>query len=115
MPVFTMPQLQPAAALVGVALPLFVVTMASQNLPGVAAQRAAGYAVPVSPVIDHHRPGDAAAGTVRRLCAEPGGHHRGHLHGARSQRGPGAALHRAVMAGVFYIVAWGWPAARWWG
>ncbi len=25
--------------------------MASQNLPGVAAQRAAGYAVPVSPVI----------------------------------------------------------------
>jgi benzoate membrane transport protein len=30
-------------ALVGVALPLFVVTMASQNLPGVAAQRAAGY------------------------------------------------------------------------
>jgi benzoate membrane transport protein len=42
-PVFTMPQFS-AAALVGVALPLFVVTMASQNLPGVAAQRAAGYA-----------------------------------------------------------------------
>jgi benzoate membrane transport protein len=35
---------------VGVALPLFIVTMASQNLPGVAAQRAAGYAIPVSPV-----------------------------------------------------------------
>ncbi|MEY3272740.1 MAG: hypothetical protein RLZZ341_1641, partial [Pseudomonadota bacterium] len=39
------------AAVVGIALPLFVVTMASQNLPGVAAQRAAGYAVPVSPAI----------------------------------------------------------------
>jgi len=38
------------AATVGVALPLFIVTMASQNLPGVAAQRAAGFAVPVSPV-----------------------------------------------------------------
>ena len=38
------------AATVGVALPLFIVTMASQNLPGVAAQRAAGYAIPVSPV-----------------------------------------------------------------
>jgi benzoate membrane transport protein len=30
------------AAFVGLALPLFIVTMASQNLPGVAAQRAAG-------------------------------------------------------------------------
>ncbi len=38
------------ASVVGVALPLFIVTMASQNLPGVAAQRAAGYAIPVSPV-----------------------------------------------------------------
>lgn len=49
-PVFTMPSFS-LAATVGVALPLFVVTMASQNLPGVAAQRAAGYAVPVSPVL----------------------------------------------------------------
>jgi benzoate membrane transport protein len=31
------------AAIVSLALPLFVVTMASQNLPGVAAIRAAGY------------------------------------------------------------------------
>jgi benzoate membrane transport protein len=45
MPVFTLP------ATIGIALPLFVVTMASQNLPGVAAQRAAGYATPVSPVV----------------------------------------------------------------
>jgi benzoate membrane transport protein len=34
-----------------IALPLFVVTMAGQNLPGVAAQRSAGYDTPVSPVI----------------------------------------------------------------
>lgn len=39
------------AALMGVALPLFLVTMASQNLPGVAAQRASGYRIPVSPTI----------------------------------------------------------------
>ena len=39
-------------ALVGVGLPLFVVTMASQNLPGVVVLRTAGYAqVPVSPLI----------------------------------------------------------------
>ena len=37
--------------LIGVALPLFVVTMASQNVPGVAVIRASGYAVPVSPII----------------------------------------------------------------
>ena len=49
-PVFTWPRFS-LAALVGIALPLFVVTMASQNLPGVAAQRAAGYDTPVSPVV----------------------------------------------------------------
>ena len=49
-PVWVTPQFT-LASVVGVALPLFIVTMASQNLPGVAAQRAAGYAVPVSPVI----------------------------------------------------------------
>ncbi|MBP6898776.1 MAG: benzoate/H(+) symporter BenE family transporter [Burkholderiaceae bacterium] len=49
-PVWVMPQFS-FSAVIGVALPLFIVTMASQNLPGVAAQRAAGYAVPVSPVI----------------------------------------------------------------
>lgn len=49
-PVFTMPRFTLAATF-GIALPLFVVTMASQNLPGVAAQRAAGYRTPVSPVV----------------------------------------------------------------
>ena len=39
------------AGVVGLGLPLFIVTMASQNLPGVAAQRAAGVTAPVSPVI----------------------------------------------------------------
>jgi benzoate membrane transport protein len=39
------------AALLGIALPMFVVTMASQNVPGVAVIRASGYQVPVSPVI----------------------------------------------------------------
>jgi benzoate membrane transport protein len=46
-PVWTTPSFS-MAALMGVALPLFLVTMASQNLPGVAVQRAAGYRTPVS-------------------------------------------------------------------
>ncbi len=41
-PVFVMPELT-LPALLGLALPLWVVTMASQNLPGVAAIRAFGY------------------------------------------------------------------------
>lgn len=45
MPVFSVP------SLIGVALPLFVVTMASQNVPGIAVIRASGYSVPISPVI----------------------------------------------------------------
>ena len=56
-PVFVMPHFT-LAATISLALPLFVVTMASQNLPGVAAIRAAGYGpasegggIPVSKII----------------------------------------------------------------
>ena len=50
MPVFTAPEFS-MRAMVSLALPLFVVTMASQNLPGVAAIRAAGYDMPISKII----------------------------------------------------------------
>ena len=49
-PVFTMPIFSWSAA-ISLALPLFVVTMASQNLPGVAAIQAAGYQMPLSKLI----------------------------------------------------------------
>lgn len=50
-PVFTAPEFTWQTAL-GVAVPLFVVTMAGQNLPGVAVLRNAGYGrVPVSPLM----------------------------------------------------------------
>lgn len=49
-PVFTMPALS-LQAIVGVALPLFVVTMASQNVPGIGVLRAAGYQPPVSMLV----------------------------------------------------------------
>jgi len=50
LPVFTAPQFSVAAA-VSLAIPLFVVTMASQNLPGVAVIRASGYDLPISRLI----------------------------------------------------------------
>lgn len=49
-PVFTAPEFS-VQAFVSLALPLFIVTMASQNLPGVAAIRAAGYDMPISRLV----------------------------------------------------------------
>lgn len=54
-------------ALIGVAVPLFLVTMASQNLPGVAAQRAGGYTTPVSASV-------AVTGVATTLLAPFGGY-----------------------------------------
>ncbi len=39
------------ASILTIGVPLFVVTMASQNIPGVAVLRSSGYQVPISPVI----------------------------------------------------------------
>lgn len=50
LPTFISPQFSLAHCL-GIAVPLFLVTMASQNAPGVATMKAAGYDVPVSPLI----------------------------------------------------------------
>ncbi|WP_374355719.1 benzoate/H(+) symporter BenE family transporter [Chitinimonas sp.] len=49
-PVWTMPVFH-WPVLLGVGLPLFIVTMASQNIPGVAVLRSSGYQPPISPII----------------------------------------------------------------
>lgn len=49
-PVWVTPEFS-SRAIIGVALPLFIVTMASQNLPGVAVFKASGYDPPVSKII----------------------------------------------------------------
>ena len=61
MPTFTV------GALVGIALPLFIVTMASQNVPGVAIMRSFGYEVP-------WRPAMLVTGIGTALGAPAGGH-----------------------------------------
>ena len=102
-PVFTLPRFT-LSATVGIALPLFVVTMASQNLPGVAAQRAAGYDTPVSPVI-------ATTGIATLLLA-PFGAYALNLAaitaaicmGREAHEDPSRRYMAAVMAGVFYVV-----------
>ena len=49
-PVFMMPEFS-WSALIGVGVPLFIVTMTSQNVPGLAVMRANGYNTPASPLI----------------------------------------------------------------
>lgn len=102
-PVFTMPQFS-VSALIGVALPLFIVTMASQNMPGVAVIRASGYAVPISPLIGW-------TGSATLLLA-PFGAYALNLAaitaaiclGREAHDDPARRYVAAVMAGVLYIV-----------
>lgn len=50
LPGFTLPHFT-LQSLLGIGLPFFLVTMASQNAPGVATLKASGYQVPVSPLM----------------------------------------------------------------
>ncbi len=103
-PVFTVPQFS-LGALIGVALPLFMVTMASQNVPGVAVLRASGYgAVPISPII-----GWTGAATV--LLAPFGGFAlnlaaitAAICMGREAHEDPGKRYVAAIAAGVFYLL-----------
>lgn len=102
-PVFTMPSFS-LAATIGVALPLFVVTMASQNLPGVVAQRAAGFATPVSPVI-------TTTGLTTLVLAPFGAFALGLAAitaaicmGREAHEDPARRWVASAAAGVFYIV-----------
>ncbi len=101
-PVWVAPQFT-AAALIGLGLPLFIVTMASQNLPGVAAQRASGYAVPVSPAI-------TATGLATLVLAPLGGFAlnlaaitAAICMGREAHTDPARRYPAAIAAGLIYI------------
>jgi benzoate membrane transport protein len=64
--VWTAPAFDPAT-LVGVGLPLFLVTMASQNVPGAAVLAQYGYRAPMRPVL-------TSTGLATLACAPFGGH-----------------------------------------
>jgi benzoate membrane transport protein len=103
MPVWVSP-VWSGAAMVSVALPLFVVTMASQNLPGVAAQRACGYDIPISPVV-------GATGLASLVLAPFGGYAlnlaaitAAICMGKEAHPDPGRRYTASVAAGLLYIV-----------
>lgn len=102
-PLFTLPTLS-WAALFGIALPLFIVTMASQNVPGVAVLKASGYDAPISPVVGW-------IGVANTLLA-PFGAYALNLAAITAAICMGREVHEdralrypaAVCAGAFYIV-----------
>ena len=102
-PIFTMPSLS-MGAFFSVALPLFLVTMASQNVPGVAMMRASGYSPPISPLTIWTGATALAlapvgaytvnlAAITAGICLSPDAHHD-----------PKKRYTAAVSAGFFYIV-----------
>jgi benzoate membrane transport protein len=101
--VFTMPSFSPGT-LIGVGIPLFVVTMASQNIPGIAVMKASGYEPPVSASI-----GWTGAAT---LVLAPFGGYALNLAAITAAICMGREAHEdsarrymaAVSAGVFYLL-----------
>ncbi len=103
LPVLTVPSFSLASAL-GIGLPLFIVTMATQNIPGIAIIRSYGYQPPPGPLLA--TVGGASlisaplgafstclAAITSAMCADPD------AHPDRDQR-----YHAAIMAGLFYCV-----------
>lgn len=103
-PVWTTPTFS-LAATIGIAIPLFVVAMASQNMPGIAVLRTDGYPVPASPLI-------ATTGIASLLLA-PFGSHGINLAaisaaictGPQAHEDPSKRYTAAVWCGLFYGIA----------
>ncbi|MBE7928637.1 benzoate/H(+) symporter BenE family transporter [Pseudomonas saudiphocaensis] len=103
-PVWTTPALS-FAAIFSIGIPLFVIAMASQNMPGLAVLRAEGYQVPASPLI-------SVTGVASVLLA-PFGSHGIHLaaitmaicSGPEAHPDPQRRYTAAVWCGVFYGIA----------
>ncbi|NLJ92463.1 MAG: benzoate/H(+) symporter BenE family transporter [Aeromonadales bacterium] len=91
-------------SLLGIGLPLFIVTMASQNVPGVAVLRAHGYQAPASPLISW-------TGIVGLVLAPFGGFafnlaaiSAAVCMGEEVDKDPKQRYKAAVWAGVFYLL-----------
>ncbi|MDH4608001.1 benzoate/H(+) symporter BenE family transporter [Pseudomonas sp. BN102] len=103
-PVWTKPEFS-LTAVISIGIPLFVVAMASQNIPGIAVLRADGYQMPASPLISvtgiaslllapFGSHGINLAAISAAICTGP------HAHEDRDRR-----YTAAVWCGIFYGVA----------
>lgn len=103
-PVWTTPSFS-LAATISIGIPLFVVAMTSQNMPGVAVLRADGYQVPASPLI--------SVTGLASLVLAPFGSHGINLAaisaaictGPHAHEDPNKRYTAAVWCGIFYGIA----------
>ena len=103
-PEWTTPHFSLAAS-ISIGIPLFIVAMASQNLPGMAVLRANGYDVPASPLL-------TTTGFTSMLLA-PFGSHGIHMAaisaaicaGPEAHEDPHKRYTAAIWCGVFYGIA----------
>lgn len=101
-PIFITPTLS-LAALAGIALPLFLVTMASQNVPGVMAIRSSGYAVPISPTVGWIGVANVALAPFGAFALNLAAITAAICMGREAHEDPGRRYLAAVSAGVFYL------------
>lgn len=92
------------ASVIGIALPLFIVTMASQNVPGIAVSRASGYPVPVSPVIGWTGLANLALAPLGAFAVNLAAITAAICMGREAHEDPSRRYIAAVAAGVFYLV-----------
>ena len=102
-PVFTTPSLS-LAAVFGIALPLFIVTMTSQNVPGVAVTRASGYAVPISPVIGWTGVANTLLAPFGAFALNLAAITAAICMGREAHVDPQRRYVAAVFAGIFYVI-----------
>jgi len=102
-PVWVTPRFT-AGAVIGVALPLFVVTMASQNVPGVAVIRASGYTVPISPVIGWTGLANLALAPLGGFTVNLAAITAAICMGREAHEDPRRRYVAAVFAGLFYLI-----------
>ncbi|WP_339079334.1 benzoate/H(+) symporter BenE family transporter [Pseudomonas sp. TMP9] len=103
-PEWTTPHFSLAAS-ISIGIPLFIVAMASQNLPGMAVLRANGYDVPASPLL-------TTTGMTSIILA-PFGSHGIHMAaisaaicaGPEAHEDPHKRYTAAIWCGVFYAIA----------
>ena len=103
MPQFTAPVFT-WSALVSLALPLFVVTMASQNLPGVAVMRATGYTLPVSRLITLTGLATLALAPFGAFALNFSAITAAICMGPEAHEDPARRYTAAVSCGAFYVV-----------
>lgn len=103
-PVFTAPSFS-LSTMIGIGIPLFIVTMTSQNIPGVAAIQTAGYRPPVSSIISW-------TGITNIILAPFGGFafNLAAITAAiclseEADRDPAKRYKAAICAGLFYFIA----------